>query len=230
VTVNAKVWIVIPAFNEAATISRVVQELVTLGYRYICVVNDGSRDATGILAREAGAYVLDHVTNFGQGAALQTGISYALGKGAEYVCTFDGDGQHSSRSVAALLAALQRTGADVALGSRFLGNERAVPTSRRLLLKGALLFTRIHARIPVTDTHNGLRVFTRHAAQSIRIEQPQMAHASEILEKIGTARLQFVEVPVEVDYTPYSSKKGQSGFDSVKIVLDLFYRAIALRS
>jgi polyprenyl-phospho-N-acetylgalactosaminyl synthase len=226
---TASVWIVIPALNEARTIGRVVSELRGLGYSHVCVVNDGSRDATGSIARDAGAYVLNHVTNLGQGAALQTGISFAIKRGAEYICTFDGDGQHSPRSVEALLNALQRSGADVALGSRFLENSYAVPTARRMLLKGALLFTHLHAGLSVTDTHNGLRAFTRHAAQSVRIEQPQMAHASEILQKIGAANLDFVEVPVDVDYSPYSRKKGQSGFDSVKIVLDLFYRAIALR-
>ena len=103
------------------------------------------------------------------------------------------------------------------------------PPSRRLLLKAALLFTKAHARLSVTDTHNGLRLFTRHAAELITIEQPGMAHASEILQKLGAAKLKFVEVPVKIDYTAYSRKKGQSGFDSVKILLDLIYRSIALR-
>lgn len=227
---DADVWIVIPALNEEATIGHVVRGLRAAGYPLVCVVNDGSRDATSAIARDAGAHVLDHITNFGQGAALQTGIDFALRKGAEYVCTFDGDGQHSPQSVAALLDGLQRAGADVALGSRFLAKTCAVPPFRRLLLRGALLFTRIHAGLPISDTHNGLRIFTRLAAQRIRIEQPQMAHASEILQKIGAAKMQYVEVPVKVDYTTYSRKKGQSGFDSVKIVVDLFYRAIALRS
>jgi polyprenyl-phospho-N-acetylgalactosaminyl synthase len=84
--------------------------------------------------------------------------------------------------------------------------------------------------VPVTDTHNGLRIFTRRAAETIEIEQPGMAHASEILQKIGASGMKFVEVPVAIAYTTHSRKKGQSGFDSVKILLDLLYGAIALRS
>ena|ERR1700722_9852330 len=222
-------WIVIPAYNEAKSISTVVSGLRTAGYENICVVSDGSADDTAALALKAGAHVLEHIANLGQGAALQTGIDYALGRGAGFICTFDADGQHSSQAVSDLLESLGRSGADVALGSRFLQVGASIPPLRRLLLKAALVFTRVHARVDVTDTHNGLRALTRKAAEKIRIEQPQMAHASEILQKIGAEHLAFVEVPVRVDYTKYSLKKGQSGFDSVKILLDLLYRSIALR-
>jgi glycosyltransferase involved in cell wall biosynthesis len=223
------VWIVVPAYKEAATIAGVVTSLRVLGYHQICVVNDGSPDETGRLALAAGAHVLEHVVNLGQGAALQTGISYVLANGAEYICTFDADGQHAAEAVSDLLSALASSDADVALGSRFLGKAATVPPARRLLLKAALAFTHMHAHVNVTDTHNGLRAFTRHAAESIRIDQAGMAHASEILQKLGTAKLRFVEVPVQIRYTPYSRRKGQSGFDSVKVLLDLLYRSIALR-
>lgn len=227
---DERLWIVIPAYNEATTIASVVRSLRAEGYTLVCVVNDGSADSTSSLARNAGAHVLDHVTNFGQGAALQTGMQYALAQGARYVCTFDADGQHSPQAIAQLLEALEWTQADVAIGSRFLGGESSVPFLRRTLLRAAVIFTRMHARVPVTDTHNGLRLFTRAAAESIEIEQPGMAHASEILQKLGASRLKVVEVPVTITYTAHSRKKGQSGFDSVKILLDLLYGALALRS
>ena len=227
---DAQLWVVIPAYNEATTIGSVVCSLRAAGYTLVCVVNDGSADSTSSLARNAGAHVLDHVTNFGQGAALQTGMQYALAQGARYVCTFDADGQHSPQAIAKLLEALEWTQADVAIGSRFLGGESSVPFLRRTLLRAAVIFTRMHARVPVTDTHNGLRLFTRAAAESIEIEQPGMAHASEIFQKLGASRLKVVEVPVTITYTAHSRKKGQSGFDSVKILLDLLYGAIALRS
>jgi polyprenyl-phospho-N-acetylgalactosaminyl synthase len=223
------VWIVIPAYNEAKTIAGVVSSLRRRGYRHVCVVSDGSADGTAELALRAGAGVLEHVVNLGQGAALATGIEYALARGAQYICTFDADGQHSPDSIDNLLEALEASQADVALGSRFKGSQSAVPFSRRMLLRAALAFTHVHARVRVTDTHNGLRMFTRHAAETLKIEQPQMAHASEILQKLGASKLKFVEVPVEIVYTEYSKKKGQSGFDSVKIILDLLYRSIAVR-
>ncbi|HEV3090255.1 MAG TPA: glycosyltransferase family 2 protein [Candidatus Cybelea sp.] len=223
------VWIVVPAYNEAKSIVAVVTGLRRAGYGNVCVVNDGSADQTAALALRAGAHVVEHIINLGQGAALQTGIDYALAHGAQYICTFDADGQHGTASLGDLLAALARSNADVALGSRFLNDASNVPLLRRLLLRAALAFTRMHAHLKVTDTHNGLRALTRRAAQEFRIEQPQMAHASEILQKIGAAKLAYVEVPVRIDYTAYSRKKGQSGFDSVKILLDLLYRSIALR-
>jgi glycosyltransferase involved in cell wall biosynthesis len=227
---NRDVWVVVPAYNEGQTIAAVLQSLQAAGYRNLCVVNDGSSDDTSRRAKAGGAYVLDHVTNLGQGAALQTGITYALARGARYICTFDADGQHPAAAIGNLRAALERTGADVAMGSRFLGTASCVPAHRRILLKAALAFTRLHARVKVTDTHNGLRLFTRRAAQTIRIEQPGMAHASEILQKLGASGLSFVEVPVRILYTEYSQKKGQSGFESVKILLDLLYGSLALRS
>jgi glycosyltransferase involved in cell wall biosynthesis len=223
------VWIVIPAYNEAAMIGSVVESLRSLRYPNLCVVNDGSSDETSDLACRAGAYVLNHITNLGQGAALETGIQFALQRGAQYVCTFDADGQHSPHSIGDLLMALKASGADVAIGSRFLGSGSAIPLHRRLLLKAAVWFTRLHARVYVTDTHNGLRAFTRQAAQKIHIEQPGMAHASEILHKLGTSGMQFVEVPVKVAYTAYSRRKGQATLDSIKILLDLLYGSIALR-
>jgi len=226
---NRELWVVVPAYNEAASISAVLASLRGFGYDTVCVVNDGSTDQTAQLARAGGAHVLDHVTNLGQGAALQTGISYALARGADYICTFDADGQHAAGSIDDLLIELQRSGADIAVGSRFLYANASMPLARRLLLKAALIFTRVHARVKITDTHNGLRLLTRRAAEAIEIEQPGMAHASEILQKIGNRKLTLVEVPVTVAYTEYSKRKGQSGFESVRILLDLLYGSLAVR-
>ena len=225
-----RLWIVIPAYNEESTIVEVVCALHSSGYSNVCVVDDGSRDHTAYLARQARAHVLRHVINLGQGAALQTGVSYALENGAEYLCTFDADGQHSADSVMDLMGALLRANADVALGSRFMSTSVAIPRLRRFLLKSALIFTKFHTHLNITDTHNGLRLFTRRAAQAITIEQAAMAHASEILQKIHSLSLPYVEVPVKVAYTDYSTAKGQSAFDFVKILIDLLYHAIAERA
>src|SRR5579883_1907941 len=98
-------WVIVPAFNEATTIGRVVAELVRHGYAVV-VIDDGSADETGARAAAAGATVVTHAVNLGQGAALQTGICYALRQGADYIVTFDADGQHRVGDIAALLAAL----------------------------------------------------------------------------------------------------------------------------
>jgi len=221
-----RVYVVIPAFNEARAIAGVVAGVATAGYRVI-VVDDGSRDRTRDAAATAGAAaVISHPVNLGQGAALQTGIDFALQQGAEVVVTFDADGQHRAADVARLIAALHSNGADFALGSRFLGATVNLPMSRRLLLRLATLFTRLTTGLSLTDTHNGLRAMTRRGASAIRLRQNRMAHASEILHQIGESGLKFVEVPVTIEYSAYSLEKGQSMGDALVILTDLFARRL----
>jgi glycosyltransferase involved in cell wall biosynthesis len=190
------------------------------------VVDDGSSDQTGEVARQAGAVVLRHPINLGQGAGLQTGITFALSQGADYVVTFDGDGQHRAHDIASLLYALDEHGADFALGSRFLRTGVRLPPARRLLLKLAVWFTRLTTGMQVTDTHNGLRAMTRRGAAAIALRQNRMAHASEILHQIAESKLKYIEVPVTVDYTAYSLSKGQTLGDALLILTDLFARRL----
>jgi glycosyltransferase involved in cell wall biosynthesis len=217
-------WVVIPAYQEARVIRQVVAGVHQLGLRVV-VVDDGSKDQTASEALLGGATVLRHAVNLGQGAALQTGIDYALRQGAGYIFTFDADGQHGSESLVALEEVRERTQADVVLGSRTLGSVVGMPASRRFLLRAALAFTRFHAAVPVTDTHNGLRLLTRAAASRIRITQARMAHASEILSQIRRLGLRFAEAPVTVKYTDYSLEKGQKMTGALRILLDILYAA-----
>lgn len=217
---DGDVWIVVAAFNEQTVIGAVVAELRGW-FPHVVVVDDGSADSTSAVARSAGALVISHPVNLGQGAALQTGIEAALDLGADYIVTFDADGQHRPEDVRALLHALVRTGADVALGDRFAGSSPGMPPARRLLLRIARAFTAFTTSVSVSDPHNGLRAFTASAARQLRIRQNRMAHASEIVGAIGRKDLSVVEVPVEIRYTDYSKGKGQSGLDAVNILLDL---------
>ncbi len=190
----AQVHVVIAAYNEAAVISRVVNEVKRAGYR-IVVVDDGSKDATAAVARAAGATVVKHPFNLGQGAALQTGVDYALAQGAEVIVTFDADGQHRVADIAGLVDALTEERAEFVLGSRFLGQTTDLPPLRRLLLKAATLFTRLTTGLRLSDTHNGLRAMSRRGAAAIRLRQNRMAHASELLGQIGSSGLRHVERP-----------------------------------
>jgi len=214
------VWVVVAAYNEAQVIGQVVCDLIGCGYRVV-VVDDGSTEATGPISGAAGAVVVTHAVNLGQGAALQTGIEFATRNGAETIVTFDADGQHRAGDVAMLMEALAKTGADFALGSRFLGGATAMPHSRRMLLRAAIWFTRVTTGLQVTDTHNGLRAMTRDGASRIRLRQNRMAHASELLETIARSGLRYVEVPVTIEYSAYSLAKGQGLADSLKVLVDL---------
>jgi glycosyltransferase involved in cell wall biosynthesis len=216
---------VIAAYNEATVIGRVVSEVARAGYRVV-VVDDGSSDATGRLARHAGATVLRHPFNLGQGAALQTGIDYALEQGAEAVVTFDADGQHRLSDIAILVEALAKEQADFVLGTRFADSSTSLPPVRRLLLIAATAFTRLTTGLDVSDTHNGLRAMSRRGAAAIRLRQNRMAHASELLAQVAASGLRWVERPVTIDYTAYSLAKGQRLGDAVLILLDLFARRL----
>jgi polyprenyl-phospho-N-acetylgalactosaminyl synthase len=222
---DKSIWIVIPAYNEVAIIGRVVGDLVERGYAVV-VVDDGSDDATGMTARAAGAAMVTHPFNLGQGAALQTGIAFALMQGADYLVTFDADGQHRAADIDGLVHALLAQNADFALGSRFLGTAPDMPASRRLLLKAATWFTRATTGLCITDTHNGLRAMTRRGASRIKLRQNRMAHASEILHAVARSGLRYVEVPVTVDYSAYSLAKGQRLTDSLRILVDLSARRL----
>jgi glycosyltransferase involved in cell wall biosynthesis len=218
-------YVVIAAYNEAAVIARVVGEVRRAGYPVV-VVDDASKDDTADIAHAAGATVIRHPFNLGQGAALQTGIDHALAQSAEIVVTFDADGQHRIADVPRLCAALTEEHVDFALGSRFLGQAPNLPPLRRLLLKAATLFTRLTTGLALTDTHNGLRAMTRRGATAIRLCQNRMAHASELLAQIGKSGLRYVERPVTIEYTAYSLAKGQNMRDAVLILVDLFARRL----
>jgi glycosyltransferase involved in cell wall biosynthesis len=217
--VRSGLFIVIAAYNEARAIANVVSELLAQ-YPNVVVVDDGSADDTAACAATTGAIVLRHMLNRGQGAALQTGISYALRHGAQYVVTFDADGQHSPADLPAMLAPIVAGEVDICLGSRFLGHSTAMPLTRRLMLKGAVIFTRITSGVRLTDTHNGLRAFSRRAAQQIDIRLDRMAHASELIDQVRNSDLPYREVPVHIRYTDYSLAKGQRSTAALRVALD----------
>jgi len=230
--------VVVPAYNEANMIGQVVQKLIGHGFEVV-VVDDGSSDTTSQTASSAGAKVLRHFLNRGQGAALQTGITYAINQRADIVVTFDADGQLDADEVKLLIRPIQAGQTEVVLGSRFLipntenqaskveTTTATIPLIRKFVLRLATLFTRFYTGLKVTDTHNGFRAFSYSAAQKINIAHDGMAHASEILEQIAKYKLTYTEVPVTIRYTEYSLQKGQKLSSSFKILWDLLLGRIS---
>lgn len=218
---NSTSWVVIPAYNEASVIASTIQEVLK-GFQHVVVVDDCSSDDTARIAVAAGASVCRHPVNLGQGAALQTGIDYAIANGADNVVTFDADGQHRLADALTMIDVITTSGVDVVLGSRFLGADAVgMAKSKRLLLRAATLFTRVTTGLNVTDTHNGLRCLSGKAARKLRIRHNKMAHASEILAQIGELGLKYKEVPCTIIYTDYSRTKGQKMSGAFKILYDL---------
>lgn len=218
-------WIIVPAFNEATVIGEVVAELRTVFEHVVCV-DDGSADGTGDIARQAGAFLVRHPINLGQGAAIQTGVEYARNQpGAKVFATFDADGQHRVKDVTRMIDRLSQGDVDIVIGTRF-GRQVAnrPPFLKRMVLQTAARMSRRGRRLGLTDTNNGLRVFNKTVADGMNITMSGMSHATEIVMMIAENHWRVAEVPVEVLYTEYSKSKGQPLLNGVNIIFDGFLR------
>ncbi len=225
--INSKeVFVIVPAFNENAVIVSVVSDL--LFYKFnVLIVDDGSDIPLALLFRNFPVTILRHTVNLGQGAALQTGIEFALSKGAKYLVTFDADGQHQTNDIENLLVPLTNNAADISLGSRFIkGGGHNMTFVRKVFIQTARLLNYCLTGLLLTDAHNGLRAMNRKAASVIRIRQNGMAHATELLTQIKKNKLLYKEIPVTIRYTAYSRKKGQTVWSSFRIFFDLLLNKI----
>lgn len=217
-------FVVIPLYNEATVIEEVIRDLQDHFSHIICV-DDGSSDHGGDLAEAAGAIVIRHPMNLGQGAALQTGIVYARRHSElEYLITFDGDGQHKVSDVVEMLDLARRKDLAIVFGSRFLDKRTKPGFRKKVVLKVAVLITRFVTGLRLTDAHNGLRVIRRDALEHVNLIQDRMSHATEIVHQLAKTKLRWREYPVEVLYTEYSKRKGQSLLNSINILFDLIVR------
>jgi glycosyltransferase involved in cell wall biosynthesis len=220
-------WVVIVAYNEQLRIGAVLDDLLEV-VKNVVAVDDGSCDDTAGEVLKRPVWLVRHAVNLGQGASLQTGISFALERHAEYIVTFDADGQHCTADIPMLLERLVAAGADFALGSRFLGKAQNIPWGRKLMLRMAVVFTRIFSGVALTDAHNGLRAMTRRGALHVHLTMNRMEHASQIIDQIARCGLKYVEAPVTIRYTADSLAKGQRTSAAlrlgVKILLEKMIR------
>lgn len=222
---TAGVWIIVPAFNEATVIGDVVADLRAVFNHVVCV-DDGSGDDTADVALRAGAHVVSHPVNLGQGAAIQTGVEYARRQsGAAVFVTFDADGQHRVVDVRAMIDRMSAGDVDIVIGTRFgAGMDKQVPALKRLILRIAARLSPSGRQLGLTDSHNGLRVFNRTVADQLNLTMSGMSHASEFITLIVENHWRVVEQPVEIVYTEYSMSKGQPLLNGVNIVFDGFLR------
>jgi glycosyltransferase involved in cell wall biosynthesis len=225
-----KVFIVIAAYNEGHSVPKVIADLKKAGYANIVVVDDGSKDSTADAALKTGAIVLQHVVNRGQGAALQTGIDFALRQGADIIVTFDADGQHRVEDLPAIIKPVAAGAADITFGSRFLGKTSKIPFLRKVLLKGSIFVLWFFYGLRMTDAHNGFRAISRYAARKIRITADRMAHASEFIEEVRRLQLKHQEVPVVIRYTRDTLRRGHGSFlQAFRILYTMFAKKFFLR-
>lgn len=153
------VLIIVPAWNEAESIATVVKDILLEGFEVV-VVDDGSEDLTSSLAKNAGAQVLRLPFNLGVGGALRLGFKFAVANGKVAAIQVDADGQHSTRDIHKLIQAANTTGADMVIGSRFLGSHAGMEISllRRLAMRLLAKSASRAAGTPLTDTTSGFRL------------------------------------------------------------------------
>lgn len=219
------VWVIIPAFNESTVIHDVITDARRVFDNVVCV-DDGSTDGTGQIARRAGAHLVRHPINLGQGAAIQTGVEYARKQpGAQAFATFDADGQHRVADLAAMVERLAAGDVDIVIGTRFAGGGGTPPPLlKRIVLRTAAFLSRRGRRLGLTDSNNGLRVFNKRVADALNITLSGMSHSNEIVALIAENNWRVAEQPVEVLYTEYSKAKGQPLLNGVNIIFDGFLR------
>ena len=190
-TPDRHAWVVIPLYNEASIIAQVIAELHVEFENVVCV-DDGCCVGAAQIAAEAGAMLVQHPVNLGQGAALQTGIDFALSHaGCDYIVTFDADGQHRVEDAVGMLRTARSEDLAVVFGSRFLDDRTYPGWIKRVVLKTAVWVTNLTTSLKLTDAHNGLRVIRRDAAERIDLKQDRMAHATEIVLQLGRTGLPF---------------------------------------
>ncbi|MBK8869150.1 MAG: glycosyltransferase family 2 protein [Dermatophilaceae bacterium] len=215
----------IPAYNESSAIVEVIHNIPE-EFDVVCV-DDGSKDDTAAVINGTRAQLVRHCINLGQGAALQTAIDYALqDEDYDYFVTFDADGQHRIEDVRSMIDVMKSRDVDIVLGSRFLDDTSNVPALKRAILKLAVRFSNTTSGLHLTDTHNGLRVMNRHAAESMKLRMPDFSHASEIVTRIQELNLKYEEIPVTIIYSDYSRSKGQSVLNAINIAFDVIFNKV----
>ena len=214
-------WLIVPCYNEGTVIFDVLKN-ARKTFPNIVGVNDGSADDSAAQIRAAGAHLVDHPVNLGQGAAIQTGVEYARAQpGAKYFVTFDADGQHQVKDVTRMIERLRTEPLDIIVGTRFAGQENSqVPWIKRAVLKTVVMLSPRTKKLGLTDAHNGLRAFNRTVAEEMNIRMNGMSHASEIVSMIDKHGWRVDEEPVDILYTEYSMSKGQSLINGVNILAD----------
>lgn len=221
---GGKVFCVIPAFNEEKSVASVISQVKPL-VDEVVAVDDGSSDRTADLAARAGAILLRHIINRGQGAALRTGTEYCLSQGAGVIVHFDADGQFLGRDIEKVAAPIKAGAAQVVFGSRFLsgGQGANMPIFKRyFLMPLAKAVNKIFFNVNLTDPQSGFRAMSAEAARKINWKQDRMAHCSEIMFEVKKHGLKVEEMPVKVIYHNF----GQNFSGGLKILKELLIAAL----
>lgn len=193
--------VLIPAFNEEDRIGPVISGIKKIvPSAEIIVVDDGSRDDTALVSREAGAMVISHPFNLGVGSALQTGYKYAEQKGFSTLVQLDGDGQHDPAQIPLLLSTLEATKADLVIGSRFLtDNFRTMSIPRQIGVRLFAWLLSVLIRERMTDPTSGFRAMTKRVLKFCTRDVYAFDYPdANFLLTLHRSGFKLTEVPIEV--------------------------------
>lgn len=199
--------VVIPAYNEELVIGSVVLGVSRIVEKII-VVDDGSTDATYIIATAAGAEVIRVERNQGKAHALLLGLKRARELGCRAAVTFDGDGQHKSDDIPSVIKPVLEGKADLVIGSRFLTKGNGVPSHRRVGQKTLDLFTKIGSHQDCSDSQSGFRALSPKALENLDFTSEGYGIESDMITHFAGRGLVIAEVPITARYeVPHSHKK-----------------------
>ncbi len=213
-----KLLFVVPAYNEAASLPIVVQDLRThYPSAGIAVVNDGSTDETAGVGQRLGVHLLDLPYNLGIGGAVQAGLLFAERHGYDIAVQFDGDGQHRADQIRLLLQPLTEGTADAVIGSRFLGAASYdVPSNRRLGITILRRAVSLFVRQPITDPTSGFRAYNRAALTYLAREYPHDYPEPEAVISLCRRSFRLREVGVQM-------RERQAGRSSITPFRSIYY-------
>ncbi|EKE24948.1 MAG: glycosyl transferase family 2 [uncultured bacterium] len=200
-----KIFIVMPAFNEAKVLTEVINEIKSAGYSNLIVIDDGSCDETFEVSQNNNVTALKHFLNRGKGAAAKTGIEAAKILGADIVVTIDADGQHNPQDIKRMIEKI-KDGYDVVLGSR-LKDPKGMPKYKILHNHIGNLCVWALYGLWVTDSQSGFRAYSKKAITAIETKTDRYEYDSEVIREIYRNNLKYIEIPIEVRYTEYSMSK-----------------------
>ncbi len=206
-----RTMVLVPAYNEEASISRLLADVRRhLPGAAVVVVDDGSADRTAEVARAAGARVLRLPCNLGVGPAIQTGFRYAIESGFDYLIRVDGDGQHPPAEALKLIEAMQAHPTDLVVGTRYgEGSTYRGNWFRRVVLKGLALFISIICRKWITDPTSGFWLVSRPLLQCFALQYPADYPEAEAIALLRRQGFSLEEVPV-------AFKPRQAGESSIR--------------
>mgnify|MGYP001202050798 CR=1 FL=1 len=196
-----KIIVGIPAFNEEKNIAPIITKLTNIADKII-VCDDGSTDLTSKISEKLGALVIKHEKNMGYGAAIRSIFLKAKDLNGEILVTFDADGQHRVQDIQNVTNPIINGESEIVIGSRFLdGNEKDVPSYRKIGIKVITKITNATIKEKLTDSQSGFRAYSKKVINELNPSELGMGISTEILIKASSKNFRISEVPIKITYS-----------------------------